>query len=158
MRVAIIGNSGSGKSTLARRLSADRVLPMLDLDTVAWEPDKIAVPRDQADAKADVKAFGETNKAWVIEGCYGDLIEAALPCCTELLFLNPGVEACVAHCHQRPWEPQKFASPKEQDALLKQLVLWVKEYETRDDEYGLKRHRKIFEEFKGAKREFTSET
>ena len=72
--------------------------------------------------------------------------------------MNPGVEACVAHCHQRPWEPEKFASPEAQDAMLKQLVLWVKEYETRDDEYGLKRHRKIFEEFKGAKREFTSET
>jgi hypothetical protein len=40
--------------------------------------------------------------------------------------------------------------------MLKQLVLWVRQYEIRDDEYGLKRHRKIFEQFMGSKREFTS--
>lgn len=36
------------------------------------------------------------NEQWVIEGCYGDLILAALPSRTELRFLNPGIEACVA--------------------------------------------------------------
>ena len=101
MRVAIIGNSGSGKSALARFLSADRVLPTLDLDTVAWERDKIAVPRDQADAKADVKAFCETNKAWVIEGCYASLVHAALQFSPTLLFLEPGVEACLSNCRNR---------------------------------------------------------
>ncbi len=40
--------------------------------------------------------------------------------------------------------------------MLEQLVLWVKQYEIRDDEYGLKRHRKIFGQFAGSKREFTS--
>ena len=38
MRIALIGNSGSGKSMLSRQLATARALPMLDLDTVAWEP------------------------------------------------------------------------------------------------------------------------
>ena len=25
---------------------------------------------------------------------------------TALLFLNPGMETCVAHCRARPWEPR----------------------------------------------------
>jgi len=40
--------------------------------------------------------------------------------------------------------------------MLEQLVLWVKQYEIRDDEYGLNRDRKIFKQFTGSKREFTS--
>jgi hypothetical protein len=77
MRVVIIGNSGSGKSTLALHLASSHCLPMLDLDTVAWEPDKIAAPRTQEAATADMKAFCEANRDWVIEGCYTDLVQAA---------------------------------------------------------------------------------
>ena len=100
--------------------------------------------------------FIQINKEWIIEGCYGDLIAAALPYCTELRFLNPGIKVCVAHCHRRPWESEKFSSPKNQAAMLPILVPWVREYETREDEYGLKRHRQIFERFDGPKREYTS--
>jgi hypothetical protein len=35
-------------------------------------------------------------------------------------------------------------------------VAWVREYETRNDEYGLKRHRQIYDQFSGSKREYTS--
>ena len=37
-----------------------------------------------------------THVEWVIEGCYGDLIEAAAARCTELRFLNPGADVCIA--------------------------------------------------------------
>ena len=154
MKLILMGNAGAGKSTMARRVIVGRPIATLSLDDIAWNPGVQRKPlRESLEL---LKAFIGAHEEWVVEGCYGDLIEAALPHCTELLFLNPGVEACVAHCHQRPWEPEKFASPEAQDAMLKQLVLWVKEYETRDDEYGLKRHRKTFDEFKGPKREFTS--
>ena len=96
-----------------------------------------------------LRQFIDTNEQWIIEGCYGDLIEAALPCCTELRFLNPGTETCVAHCKRRPWEPSKFSSAEEQDAMLSQLIQWVQEYQTRNDEYGLKRHRQVFDKFFG---------
>lgn len=71
-------------------------------------------------------------------------------------FLNPGVEVCVEHCRRRPWEPEKFSSPEAQQAMLEQLVQWVREYEIRDDEYGLRRHRRIFADFDGPKKEYTT--
>jgi hypothetical protein len=38
--------------------------------------------------------------------------------------------------------------------MLVPLVAWVAEYATRDDEFGLARHRAIFDGFAGPKREY----
>jgi len=35
------------------------------------------------------------------------------------------------------------------------LVRWVREYETRDDEFSLRRHRQLFAQFDGEKVEYT---
>lgn len=91
-----------------------------------------------------------------MEGSYGDLIEVALPCCTEMHFLNPGVDACVANCAGRPWEPEKYASREDQDRMLDFLIAWVRDYESRSDEYSLARHRAIYDSFDGVKSEHTS--
>ena len=154
MKLILLGNAGAGKSTMARRIIDGRNIPRLSLDEIAWDPGPQRKPLHES--LELLNNFLKTNDQWVIEGCYSDLVEAALVQCTELRFLNPGIEVCVAHCHRRPWEPEKFSSAEQQEAMLEQLVLWVKQYETRDDEYGLKRHRKIFEQFAGSKREFTS--
>jgi hypothetical protein len=37
---------------------------------------------------------------------------------------------------------------------LEFLIAWIREYETRTDEYSLRRHRLLFESFDGPKREF----
>lgn len=96
MRVAVIGHSGSGKSTLARQLVAAHALAALDLDTVAWEPGTIAVPRGEDAASADVSAFCVSHERWVVEGCYAGLVRRALEHSPILLFVDPGVEACLA--------------------------------------------------------------
>lgn len=151
-RVLLVGNSGSGKTTMARALSAERGLPHLDLDAIAWATPGVRRPLDES--VAALRLFVERHPAWVIEGSYGTLVAAALPFCTELRFLNPGVEACLAHCRARPWEPAKYASPEEQDRRLDFLLDWVRTYETRPDEYGLARHRAIYDGFAGLKREY----
>jgi hypothetical protein len=87
---------------------------------------------------------------------WGIPVEAALPYCTELRFLNPGIDRCIANCRRRPWEPDKFVSEEEQRRMLDQLIEWVGQYESREDPYGLKFHRKIFDGFAGTKREYTS--
>ncbi|MDX1432800.1 MAG: shikimate kinase [Gammaproteobacteria bacterium] len=154
MRVVLLGNAGAGKSTMAKRLIAGRGIARLSLDEIAWGEG--TERRPLAESLAELDRFLAVNECWIIEGCYGDLVEAALGHCTELRFLNPGVAACVAHCRQRPWEPGKFPTPQAQRGMLEDLVRWVEDYETRDDEYGLKRHRDIFDGFAGAKREYTS--
>ncbi len=154
MRAAILGNSGSGKSTLAHWLGRAAGLPVLDLDSVAWEPDQPAVPRSSALAEADVSEFCTTHPGWVVEGCYAHLVETALRFEPLLIFLNPGPERCRAHCLHRPWEPHKYRSKEEQDANLEFLLSWVAEYYTRDGPMSLRAHQAVFDKYPGRKVEF----
>lgn len=140
MRIALIGNSGSGKSTLARQLAATYALPMLDLDTVMWEPGKVAVARAPLAAAQDVNAFCSSGSRWVVEGCYAGLTWAVLPYATLLLFLEPGVDVCVANCRNRPWES----------------LTWVREYYSRDGDMSLAAHQALFDEYRGPKRKLTA--
>lgn len=152
MRIAIIGNSGSGKSTLARQLAGEPAVPVLDLDTVAWEPGQVAVPRGPARAAADVRAFCATNDAWIVEGCYANLIQATFDFAPTLILLDPGLDACLANCRNRPWEPHKYASKQEQDATLGFLLGWVQDYYSRDGDLSLAGHQALFEQYAGPKR------
>lgn len=153
MRVLVFGNSGSGKSTLARQLAQEHRLPHLDLDSIVWEPGQIAVQRQPEAIVSSLSAFLAGNHRWVIEGCYGDLMEAASSHCTELVFLNPGLETCLAHNRNRPWEPHKYASKEAQDAMLDNLQAWVAGYYERQDPWSYHAHRRIFDAFTGPKSE-----
>jgi adenylate kinase family enzyme len=150
----IYGNAGSGKTTMAKAVAREWSVAHLCLDHIAWGA--TAVRRPLADSLADLAAFIAAHPGWVIEGCYGDLIAAALPHCTELRFLNPGIEKCLDNCLKRPWEPDYCASPEEQQRFLVPLLEFVQQYETRQDEFSLARHRALFECFGGFKQEFTS--
>jgi len=155
MRIAILGNSGSGKSTLAKWLVTRSGAMLLDLDTVAWEPGQVAVPRPAAAAEEDVRKFCAGTDDWVVEGCYANLMRVALRFDPRLLFLNPGEEQCVRHCKSRPWEPHKYSSKEEQDERLSFLLTWVGEYYRRDGEMSLAAHVECFRTYAGAKHEFT---
>lgn len=157
MRIAILGNSGSGKSTLARWLAARSGAPMLDLDTVAWEPGQVAVPRAPIDAQVDVRAFCSGHANWVVEGCYSSLVEAALEQGAHLVFMNPGRAQCEANCRARPWEPHKYASREEQDQRLAFLLSWVADYYVRDGDMSLAGHRACFAAYAGPKAELTAQ-
>ena len=151
MRIAIVGNSGSGKSTLARQLAEIHSLPLLDLDTVAWEPGRVAVPRSPAIATAELNAFLDAHDRWVVEGCYGNLTRVALERSPALVFLEPGVEECRKNCRLRPWEPQKYATPEEQEERLEYLLEWIDEYYSRADSLSLADHRALFDAYNGRK-------
>lgn len=153
MRILVFGNSGSGKSTLARRLAAEHGLAHLDLDAIVWEPGAIAVQRHADEILASLNAFLSQHARWVIEGCYGELVEAASRQCTELVFLNPGLEACLEHNRRRPWEPHKYASKEQQYRMLDTLQAWVAGYYERQDPWSYHAHRRIFDAFPGRKRE-----
>ncbi|HEX8921306.1 MAG TPA: AAA family ATPase [Pyrinomonadaceae bacterium] len=157
-RIVIFGNSGSGKSTLAKSLARLDHAEHLDLDLIAWKKEEPGVRAAFADSRSELLRFIEKSNAWVIEGCYSELLKVAAAHCTELIFLNPGVEACVENCKARPWEPHKYSTVEAQDKNLRMLIGWVREYETRDDEFSLREHRKVFDSHEGRKVEYRSNT
>src|SRR5690606_24075549 len=119
-RIVIFGNSGSGKTTLARKLAAEHGLAHLDLDRLAWHAPGVRMA--PADSKRAIRSFIDQHASWVIEGCYGDLLEQVVPFCTEMRFLNPGLDVCIANCRARPWEPDKYSSREAQDRYLETLL------------------------------------
>ena len=118
MKVLVFGNSGSGKSTYARALAKRESFAHLDLDSIVWEPGQIAVQRPPESVAAFLRNFIDSHAAWVIEGCYGELVRAASADCTLLVFLNPGMDVCLANNLRRPWEQHKYASLEAQNACL----------------------------------------
>lgn len=158
MRVLVFGNSGSGKSTYARALAEREGLAHLDLDSIVWEPGQVAVLRSPESIHQSLEQFLAQHDRWVIEGCYGELVEAAAPRCTQLVFLNPGLAACLANNTRRPWEPHKYASPEQQDAMRSALSAWVADYYHRTDQWSYQAHRRIFDAHAGAKIEHTTLT
>lgn len=155
-RLLLMGNSGSGKSTLAARLAERDALQHLDLDVLAWEPGTPPRRRALEKSQEQIAAFIGRHAAWVIEGCYADPLKACLPDCTRLVFLNPGIEACVTNAQARPWEPHKYESKEAQDANLEMLIGWIRDYEKRTDVFSLGAHRALYDGFQGHKIELTT--
>lgn len=156
MRVLILGNSGAGKSTLAQALAAACDLVHLDLDTVVWEPHQVAVPRPGDQVRADLDAFVAQHPRWVVEGSYGDLCAHLAPHATMLRWLDVGVETCLEHHRQRPWEPHKYDDPAAQERNRDLLEAWVRSYDTRDDRCGRAWHARVYRDFDGPKNRLRS--
>ena len=68
MHILVFGNSGAGKSTLCRDLASKYSLQHLDLDSIVWEPQKVAVQRSMNDILASLDEFLDAHSAWVIVG------------------------------------------------------------------------------------------
>ena len=149
-RILLFGNSGSGKSTLASRLS-NSTMAHLDLDSLAWLPSQPPQRMPLAESKVLIDEFTAKNDAWVIEGCYTDLLEILAEDATELVFLNLPIQQCLQNAESRPWEPHKYDSKEAQDANLEMLLGWIAQYEHRDDVFSLAAHTNFYEGFSGTK-------
>ncbi len=146
-KVLIFGNSGSGKSRLAQQLAERDGLAHLDLDSLAWEPTTPPQRKALAVSEREIKKFTHAHDAWVIEGCYADLLQLLVSDATEMIFLNLSSDLCIANARQRPWEPHKYASKQAQDANLDMLIEWIKTYPEREDVCSHHAHDVLFETF-----------
>lgn len=151
-RILIFGNSGSGKSTLAKKLCEAHGLAHLDLDTLAWLPTDPPERKPLPESQTAIEEFMSSHDAWAIEGCYTDLLDIAVPCADEALFMNLPVALCIENARNRPWEPHKYASKAEQDGNLAMLIDWIAQYPTRQDGFSESAHRTLYETFPGKKR------
>lgn len=155
-KIAIFGNSGSGKSTLARKLCEESSLRHLDLDSVAWKASKLPERKPIEESLQEINDFILSNKGWVIEGCYSDLLEVVLRSASEIVFLNLPLEDCIDNARNRPWEPHKYESKECQDQNLEMLIEWIAQYEKRTDTFSKSDHELLFSNFRGAKIMYTS--
>lgn len=137
---------------MARQLCRELGIPHLDLDSLAWE--SAGVRKTLATSIAEMEEFVRDKDDWIIEGCFGSLLQVAAGWCSEMRFHNPGVEVCINNNQARPWEPHKYSSPAAQDRNLQILQQWVGEYEARQDEYSLHIHQGLFSRYRGSKREY----
>lgn len=155
-KFVIFGNSGSGKSTLAKELVLKHNLSHLDLDNIAWRqispPERMPI----SDSEKLINDFLTSNKRWVIEGCYSDLLELVIPMASDVVFLNLPINECINNAKRRPWEQHKYESKEKQDANLKMLVDWISMYDTREDTFSKVAHQKLFDSFQGKKLMFNS--
>src|SRR6218665_1129601 len=99
-RLLITGNSGSGKSWLATRLAAQLNLPLHRLDDVVWAGAYGGKERDKPEAYAEAERLA-AGENWVIEGVYGWLVPAALPCTPRFIFIDLPVDECLANLRAR---------------------------------------------------------
>lgn len=142
---------------MAASLASLHAAPLLDLDTIAWVPGMIAVPRDPQDAERDLRAFCSSNESFVVEGCYENLIGATFPFHSTLIYLDLDVETCERHCRDRPFEPHKYASLEEQNEKLAFLLGWVRDYYTREGAMSRAEHIRLFESYEGPKARYHQE-
>jgi adenylate kinase family enzyme len=157
MRFAILGNSGSGKSTLASALATHHSAATLDLDTVAWVPNTVGVPRDPVAAAADVREFCASQDSFVIEGCYENLIAASFSYAPRLLFLDLPASLCEQHCRNRPIESHKYHTLEAQNEKLTYLLEWVRGYYLRSGPMSHESHVNLYESYRGPKSRYCRE-
>lgn len=155
-RRVIFGNSGSGKSTIAKQFCDSESLAHLDLDTIAWQPVSPPQRAPISESERAIQAFIRAHQGWVIEGCYSDLLELAIPLATEIIFLDLPIEACIENARARPWEPHKYSSRAAQDANLEMLIDWISRYPDRDDTFSRSAHERLYQGFGGKKTRYKS--
>lgn len=152
-KIIVFGNSGSGKSTLSTELRETDGLAHLDLDTLAWLPSTPPERRPLEQSTAQIQHFISENEAWVIEGCYADLLELVTPFASEAIFMNLPVRLCQENARNRPWEPHKYQSKEAQAENLEMLLDWIAGYRDRDDSLSYGAHRELYDSFEGKKTE-----
>ncbi len=152
----IFGNSGSGKSTLAKEICEAENLSHLDLDTLAWQPISPPERKPIVESEVEILTFIGAHRGWVIEGCYSDLVEIALSFASEIIFMNLSVEDCIKNAQKRPWEPHKYESKEAQDSNLEMLIQWITQYPERDDTFSALAHTRLYNQYEGEKRMYTS--
>ena len=148
-KVLVFGNSGSGKTTLASKLEREFDMAHLDLDTLAWLPGSPPQRRTLAESKQLIREFTSSNKSWVVEGCYTDLLQLITDDADQAVLLDIPVESCVDNARYRPFEPHKYSSEAAQNHNLAMLVQWIQDYPDRKDTCSSRAHKRLLRAFKG---------
>jgi adenylate kinase family enzyme len=154
-RIVILGNSGSGKSSLARRLSEQFGLPIIHLDGLFWEPGGFDRKRSKETVYAEIATLA-TGQCWIVEGVFGELVQAFLPNADLLIWLNLDWATCRQSLLQRGSESSKQLDRQAAETNFTKLIEWAAAYWQRDDARSYQGHQALFTQFGGDKHSFTT--
>ena len=141
---------------MAMELCGSQGLSHLDLDTLAWESGVHPKRKSLDESEKEIQNFIDSCDSWVIEGCYADLLEKAMPFSNEIIYMNLSVSMCFLNAEKRPWEPHKYESREAQDANLDMLLDWIAQYEHRKDTFSEQSHLALYRAYSGKKTRYTS--
>jgi adenylate kinase family enzyme len=106
-RVVILGRGAAGKTTLAKRLGEITRLPVIELDSIFWQPDLMATPRDRWEVVQQKLA---AEGRWIMDGDLGpyDVVEVRLRAADTIIFLDFSLVRCAWRALRRSWERADF--------------------------------------------------
>lgn len=88
MRIVVIGTSGSGKTTMALRIASAFELPFIELDSLHWGPNWVALSETDPDEFARRVRDAMSAEAWVSDGNYAMVRNLIWPRATHLVWLD----------------------------------------------------------------------
>jgi adenylate kinase family enzyme len=109
-RVVILGRRGAGKSALAQKLSRILALPVIELDSIFWQPCPQPTPeREWAETQRTLVA----RDRWIIDGDlgpYGTGLELRLRAADTVIVLDFPLWRCVWRALRRSLLVQRISS------------------------------------------------
>lgn len=90
-RVAIVGSTGSGKSALAEELSTRLKLPVIDLDSLYWQPNWVETPLELFRERVDQATAADR---WASAGNYSKVQDLVWSRATTVVWLDYSFAVC----------------------------------------------------------------
>ncbi len=147
-KLIIIGNSGSGKTFLAREIASILNLSVTHLDRLFWESESCSQKRPKDIIHQEIVMITEGSE-WILEGVFGDLANIAASKADVLIFLNKDWNECKQALMHRGLQEAT-------EENFKELMKWAELYWDRKTMSSFDGHKKMFNQFRGVKLEFTS--
>jgi adenylate kinase family enzyme len=107
-RVVILGRGGAGKSTLAQSLSHQLGLPVIELDSIFWQPDLRPTPGPES---AEIQRKVVAADRWIIDGDLGPYdtgLELRLRAADTVVVLDFSLWRCGWQALRRSRENREF--------------------------------------------------
>ena len=107
-RVAILGRGGAGKSVLAQQLSLILELPVIELDSIFWQPGLRPTPEQEW---AEIQRELVARERWIIDGDlgpYDTCLRHRLRAAETVVVLDFPLWRCVGQAIRRSRETREF--------------------------------------------------